>query len=165
MKKNEKKRALYQNLIEDMELAFKDNYYFETSWYACAIIEDRVLSALEKTGGVPLDKKGKPIIMLGTKIKILEERVKTDAALKEAFVKAPDLIENTTKWLKKFRNPMIHALAGNHGLKFSTQQLKIEMKKMAEAGKKICRDWASMVSRFKNIKKRNEKAKLTKKIK
>ncbi|HRQ69359.1 MAG TPA: hypothetical protein PLW78_03550 [bacterium] len=166
MKKNEKKRALYQELFEDMDLALKDKYYLESAWYSYAIIEDRARSILEKTGLSFKKKKGDAkIVMLGKKLSEIENRTKKNDSIATALAGSPILIVRTRDWCNNSRNPMMHGLAGDFSLSTPFKQLRNEMKKMAEEGKKLSREWSSMVNRFKSIQKKNEKTELIKKNK
>lgn len=65
----------YQQLLKRLEEAIDEGFFLEASWIAYAVIEDRICSALLKTGGLPQDPNGKPLQMLGSKLKVLETRM------------------------------------------------------------------------------------------
>jgi hypothetical protein len=72
-------------LIARMDEAIKEGFYLEASWIAYAVIEDRCDSALEKTGGIPT-RNGRPIQMLGNKLKELQNRLDHDPKLSAAML-------------------------------------------------------------------------------
>jgi hypothetical protein len=63
-----------------MEQAHTEKHYFEASWYAYAILEDRLRSALVQSGGDTF-RNHRPIRTLGKKMQIIRERKRSDAVL------------------------------------------------------------------------------------
>jgi hypothetical protein len=82
------KNALYKAFISRMESASDSSMHFEASWYAYAVLEDRLVSLLQNSGGVGENSggsSGKPIRMMGPKLKELHRRAKKDELLKANF--------------------------------------------------------------------------------
>ncbi len=91
-----------------MDQALNDGFFLEASWIAYAIIEDRILSALAKTGGVPM-RNGQPLRMLGPKLDALVGRQPNDSALTAAMLNG-QVLDTVRAWKDK-RNPLMHSLA------------------------------------------------------
>ena len=97
------KRHAYEELLAQLDLALEREFYFEASWIAYGVIEDRANSLLEKSGGWGGG-------MLGQKLRELSARCETDLPLKEV----PGLggaIASARAWIQK-RNPLMHQLIG-----------------------------------------------------
>ena len=63
----------YKVLISRLGEAIKDEFFLEASWLAYAILEDRLVSALDETGGA-VTTTGRPIRMLGPKLGEIKAR-------------------------------------------------------------------------------------------
>jgi len=74
-----RKHDLYATLIERCEAAAANAAYFESSWYAYAVLEDRLRSLLRSSGGETktVDGVEKTIRMMGPKLDVLRGRAKT----------------------------------------------------------------------------------------
>ena len=93
------KETLYQHLFTKMNNANKNSFYFETIWIAYSMIEDRINSVLNKTGG-NRDR------MISKKMELLEKR-------KNVFVKAQfpkEFIRKISQWVDR-RNKLSHEMA------------------------------------------------------
>lgn len=137
------KQELYKTFIQRMEAALDAGYHLEASWYAYAILEDRLISMLRNTGGVPLvssgRNKGKPIQMLGRKLAELQKRSKTTAILQQIEFAS---IQN---WANQ-RNDLMHAMAeGSKPLKAVDKEAFL----LAQTGVTVVRDCASAARRVK----------------
>jgi hypothetical protein len=77
----------YQQLLNRLEEAIDAGFFLEASWIAYAVIEDRVCSALLKTEGLPQDKNGKSLQMLGSKLEVLAKRMHEDPILRSCLEK------------------------------------------------------------------------------
>lgn len=139
-----KKQQLYQAFIERMENAEKEGFYFEACWYASAILEDRLLSLLTSTGGVPFSR-GRPIRMLGPKLKALIERATDNDVLRQNV----DLAA-INDW-KDRRNDLMHAMAeGTQTL----NEIEAAAKALAEDALELVRDTAAAARRLKRNRQR-----------
>lgn len=66
------KQALYKTFMSRMDAAYDARMYLKSSWYAYAVLEDRLVSLLRNSGGIGEDNggaSGKPIRMMGSKLK------------------------------------------------------------------------------------------------
>jgi len=100
------KKKLYQDLVTRMDGAAEAGRDVEASWFAYAVLEDRLRSMLRQSGGEGENKGiGKPIRMMGPKLKNLRQRAKKDALLESCFE-----YERLNKW-KNERNDLVHAMA------------------------------------------------------
>ncbi len=102
---NMSKQALYSAFIKRMAAAHEARQYFESSWYAYTVLEDRLRSLLRSTGGEGVGGPGKPIRMMGPKLKELKYRAKKDELLKANFEH-----DRLNAW-KEDRNNLMHAMA------------------------------------------------------
>lgn len=101
------KRDYYKVLMHKMQEAHSHKFYLESSWFAFAILEDRLLSALRQSGGSTY-ANNKPIRMLGPKMIEIKKRKRTDKLLKAYF--SNELMDKVDKWSKE-RNGLMHAMA------------------------------------------------------
>ncbi|MEM8653391.1 MAG: hypothetical protein AAGF36_01495 [Pseudomonadota bacterium] len=99
------KRQLFEGFHNRMTTAVEKKFYLEASWYAYAIIEDRLVSMLRQSGGVGRNGSSSPIRMLGKKVSELETRANTDDLLR-VNLPAQDIYD----WAAK-RNTLMHAMA------------------------------------------------------
>jgi hypothetical protein len=154
------KGLLYKFYIKRIDESIKEQYYFEASWLASALIEDRVTSLLSQTGGNKIlnAKKNKdnykPVRTLGRKIKELKKRLLLDELLRKRI--KPEIIEQLTTWTDS-RNVLMHSMADG-GLTLSEVQSKIEY--LAKSGQLISQKMAAE-SRLIKKKKKNVNLRLS----
>ncbi len=135
------KRKLYKDLLNRMDAARTANRDVEASWYAYAVLEDRLRSMLRQSGGEG-EKKGvgKPIRMMGPKLKELSRRAKKDALLKNCFE-----YDRLNQW-KNDRNTLVHAMAdGRHDI----EQIDGLAKSLAQEGVDLAWLYAREAQRLK----------------
>jgi hypothetical protein len=126
-----------------MDAAYNASMYLEASWYAYSVLEDRLLSLLRSSGGVGEKSNGaggKPIRMMGPKLKELSRRAKKDKLLKENFEH-----DKLDTW-KASRNTLIHAMAD---ATMPIEDIDAFAKKLAEDGRALVREYASACRRLK----------------
>ncbi len=71
------KRELFENFISRMDSEIENGRYFEASWYVYALLEDRLISMLRNSGGVPQPTRGGRFLMLGgAKVTHLSQRMR-----------------------------------------------------------------------------------------
>lgn len=99
------KRALFESFHDRMNDAFEKRFYLEASWYAYALLEDRLVSMLRQSGGVGKNGSNTPIKMLGPKLGELKSRGNTDKLLLE------NLPATKIHDWKEERNDLMHAMA------------------------------------------------------
>ena len=97
----------YKVLISRLGEAIKDEFFLEASWLAYAILEDRLVSALDETGGA-VTTTGRPIRMLGPKLGEIKARQQSVLNLRKAFF--GDMLDRLDAW-KDQRNDLMHAMA------------------------------------------------------
>lgn len=137
------KQELYRTFISRMEAAYAGAMYFEASWYAYAVLEDRLVSLLRNSGGVGENNggtSGKPIRMMGPKLKELTRRAKKDALLKANFEH-----DQLNTW-KESRNNLMHAMAE---ATMSVSDIDAAAKKLAEDGRILVGDYSAACRRLK----------------
>lgn len=134
------KDSLYRTFISRMEAASATGNYLESSWYAYAVLEDRLISMLRNSGGAGVGGKGKPIKMMGPKLKELNHRTKTDALLKAYFEH-----DRLDAW-KHERNNLMHAMAD---ASMSLEAIDAAAKTLAEDGSALVRDYLAACRRLK----------------
>lgn len=139
------KRALYSLFITRMSEAHEAGQYFESSWYAYAVLEDRLRSLLRSSGGEGVGGPGKPIRMLGPKLKELKHRAKSDALLKANFE-----YDRLNTW-KDARNNLMHAMAD---ASMSVEHIDGAAKQLSEEGALLVRVFSAACQR---VKKHREK--------
>jgi hypothetical protein len=117
--------------------------YLEASWYAYAVLEDRLLSLLRSSGGIGENgggASGKPIRMMGPKLKELARRAKKDQLLKANFE-----YHMLHAW-KEARNGLMHAMGD---ATMAIEDIDIAAKSLAEVGADLVRHYASACRRLK----------------
>lgn len=137
------KHALYKTFMSRMDEAFQSEMHLEASWYAYAILEDRLVSLLKNSGGVGEKQggaSGKPIRMMGPKLKELTRRAKRDPLLKENFEH-----DKLNTW-KESRNNLMHAMGD---ATMAIEDIDIAAKKLSEEGKHLTREYAAACRRLK----------------
>ncbi|UWQ11022.1 hypothetical protein K3X41_14355 [Aliiroseovarius crassostreae] len=143
------KRPLFEGFHERMSSAIEKNSYFEASWYAYAILEDRLLSMLRQSGGVGRNGSSTAIRMLGPKLGELKNRTATDRLLKENFPET-----KIDAW-KDERNNLMHAMAEG-----TLTQAEIDKKAylLATQGRDLVKEVSAAAMR---LKKHRAKARQT----
>lgn len=137
------KQALYKVFMARMEAAYNASMYLEASWYAYAVLEDRLVSLLRNSGGVGENDggaSGKPIRMMGPKLKELSRRAKKDKLLKENFEH-----DKLDAW-KESRNNLMHAMGD---ATMTITDIDVTAKKLVEDGRALVREYASACRRLK----------------
>lgn len=137
------KQALYKTFMSRMDIAYDSSMYLEASWYAYAVLEDRLVSLLQNSGGIGENNGGaggKPIRMMGPKLNELTRRAKKDKLLKENFEH-----DKLNDW-KESRNNLMHAM-GDAALPIA--DIDSAAKQLAEDGRELVREYASAARRLK----------------
>jgi len=137
------KYGLYKTFMSRMDKAFQSEMYLEASWYAYAILEDRLVSLLKNSGGIGEKKgnaNGKPIRMMGPKLKELTRRAKKDPLLKANFEH-----DRLNTW-KESRNNLMHAMGD---ATMAIEDIDLDAKKLAEEGRRLIREYAAACRRLK----------------
>jgi len=137
------KHAHYKTFISRMKSAYEAGMYLEASWYVYAVLEDRLISLLRSSGGVGENgggAKGKPIKMMGPKLKELTRRAKKDRLLKENFEH-----DRLNAW-KESRNNLMHAMADGT---MPVSDIDAAAKRLAEDGQVLVREYAAACMRLK----------------
>jgi len=120
----------YKAMIERMKAASAAGYHLEASWYAYAIIEDRLISILHNSGGA-YERPGLLFRNMGTKIGIVLKRKKKDSLLEAYF---PDTTtDELVKW-KNERNDLMHAMGDGTS---PIADIDTEIQKLSEDGEKL----------------------------
>ena len=92
-----------------MSKAITANYYLEASWYAYAVLEDRLIAILSASGGA--HEKNKPSRIMrnfGRKLDVIDQRRIRDSLLAVYF--SDSLMTGLRNW-KNERNDLMHAMA------------------------------------------------------
>jgi hypothetical protein len=145
------KRKLYEIFLDRMTAAIAANMPFEASWYAYAILEDRLVSMLHQSGGA-VTVKGDPIRMMGPKIKKLRSRAKKDDLLKVNFPQTDVDVKKTELWKwKDARDALMHGMADGS---LTINQIDIMVANVAVEGARLSRLYAAAATR---LKKHREK--------
>lgn len=139
-----RKSAIYKEYIARMDAAHSDKHYLEAIWYAYAVLEDRLISMLQNSGGIPTSNDGKPIRMLGPKRTELVKRAKTDKLLKGCFDNT-----NIQVWAKK-RNDLMHGMADGSMSILVVDELA---KETADSGVALVREVCAAGMRLKRYRK------------
>lgn len=146
------KSHLYSVLIARLDQAYSEKNFFESSWYAYAVIEDRLISLLRLTGGETIN--GKPIMMLGRKIEILEKRVHHNSALKKFFTQK--MQDDLDAWRDE-RNQLMHDMGTGT---ITLDEIDRRSQQLSLDGKKVVRELCSVCWKMKhelNKKNKNKK--------
>ncbi len=141
VKSNRIKKENYELLIGRMKVAQEKEFFLEQTWIAYAIIEDRILSILDKIGLI----QAHSIIMLNAKIRILTKEKASRSELRKIFY--DDILKRIIQWAKK-RNKLMHALA--------SEKKKIDIadpniKDIAQTGESLAREISARVWSLKKI--------------
>lgn len=130
------KASLYREFLRRSNEAFASDHHLEAIWYVYAVVEDRMISMLENSGGLP--QSG--LRMLGPKVQELKRRSAQDDLLKVNLDAAAIL-----RWASK-RNTLMHAMA-NGTMDLST--IDVLARETAGEGVKLCRSVCSAAMRVK----------------
>jgi hypothetical protein len=130
------KHEHYEQLMASMTAAHTAEYYLEASWFAYTILEDRLLSALQQSGGATY-KNHRPIRMLGKKMQEISLRKRNDKLLAAYF--SDPLMTRIHQW-KEDRNDLTHAMAD--GTK-TIAEVKKAAYLLSTSAKSLVRDVAS----------------------
>lgn len=133
------KRSLYESFIERIDRHVSSGSFFEASWYVYAVLEDRMISMLQNSGGAT-QSNGNPIRMLGRKLSTLKTRAECDALLDANF--PHDAIFD---W-KERRNNLMHAMAEGS---LNIDQIDEYAKSLAEEGQELVRKVSACAMRLK----------------
>lgn len=138
----------YRIFIRRLEKALNDGHYLESSWYAYAVLEDRLRSLLRSSGGEAHHTTGKKITMMGPKLRELKDRRANDAIISAQFT---DALHDSLHLWKEDRNNLTHAMAD---ASISIEDIDTLAQKLAHDGKKLVRDYCALCRR---VKKQNKK--------
>lgn len=147
-KENKIKKVNYEILFERVKVAKDNEFFLEVAWISYSILEDRLTSLLEKTGGVPIEKNP---LMFGKKLTHIENRSKTDQNLKNILY--DDLVKKLRTWSQE-RNILMHVLAD---CKKPIVGLDVSIKNTATQGEILARE---LSARVRKIKKKSKKIKI-----
>jgi hypothetical protein len=128
------KSSLYREMIKRLEHAVEERQFFEASWYAYAILEDRLISLIVSSGSSLAPN------MMGPKIKLLEARAQTDLALAANFE-----MVRLNAW-KRARNNLMHAMADGT---MSIDDIDIHVAMLATEGAELVRIYSAAARRHK----------------
>ena len=134
---------MYKTFMTRMQSAYQSSMYLETSWYIYAVLEDRLVSLLRNSGGVGENDggaSGKPIRMMGPKLKELSRRSKKDKLLAANFEH-----DKLNAW-KESRNSLMHAMGD---ATMPLNEIDASAKKLAEDGQDLVREYAAACRRLK----------------
>lgn len=141
------KRKLFEVFLDRMAMAEAAAMPFEATWYAYAILEDRLVSMLRNSGGENY-LNGKPIKMMGPKIEQLRQRASSDTLLAANFPEHDvDDVDQTElgKW-KLLRNELMHAMASGA---LSLDEIDDKVSEVSKGGAKLAREYAAAAARLK----------------
>ncbi|SNS73373.1 hypothetical protein SAMN05421640_1035 [Ekhidna lutea] len=137
------KETIYSKFIGKLENTIKEEYYFEAAWVEYVILEDRLVSLLESTGGAG------SVRMMGPKIGEIKSRMSSYAFLK-GNMEADDLIPRLENW-KDSRNILMHSMANGQ---MTMTDIEHDIVILAIDGEKLVRDFASAARRVKDRAKK-----------
>lgn len=134
-----RKHGLYQTFMDRMDAAKTSGSNLEASWYAYAVIEDRLRSLLRSTGG-DLRPNGTPFKMLGPKL----------AELRDRAPRFPEIDKQLdfgalTAW-KNDRNDLTHAMAEGS---MPIEEIDRMARDLAVKGSALARELAALARRAK----------------
>ena len=108
--KNYKKNQTYAELMEKLNLAIKNEFYYEAIFIAYAIFEDRTESLLRHAGMSAVDIKGRPLKLFCKIEKIMNAEEFTSFYCKKHRIL--HILNEVDKWRDK-RNKLIHDLVNS----------------------------------------------------
>ncbi|MCP4099542.1 MAG: hypothetical protein GY748_25255 [Planctomycetaceae bacterium] len=133
------KRNLYEEFIDRIDQYVSSGHFFEASWYVYAVLEDRMISMLQNSGGAT-QSNGQPIRMLGPKLTTLQNRTTSDSLLAANFP-----YTKLVSW-KDRRNSLMHAMAEGT---MNIQQIDSDAEALATDGQDLIREICSGATRLK----------------
>lgn len=142
------KGASYRQLFSRLSEAIERGFHLEASWIAYAILEDRAISALKRTGGLPTNRGGRPLQMLGPKLIKLRQRLETDPLLNGAMLQGA-MLERVENW-KEERNTFMHSMAEESR---SWSELSEGAERLSRDGERVARDFSDAVTRLRKRKR------------
>lgn len=161
------KKVKYEEIIKRIDENISQKKYFESSWYSYVIIEDRLISMLNQTGGstvIPKAKKKKKMVnsqpqtirMLGPKIGELKLRSKNDRVLESLLYetensKKINLLDKLSDWKDK-RDQLTHQVVNDDSM--SIVDIDKLAESTAEEGRNLVRKFAAIA---RTLKKRKNK--------
>lgn len=137
------KEALYRTFMTRMSSAYDESKYLEAAWYASAVLEDRLLSLLQNSGGIGENDNGasgKPIRMFGPKLRELSKRAKKDRLLRENFE-----YTKLNAW-KDSRNNLMHAMGD---ATMTLTEIDAAAMELARDGQALVKEYAAACRRLK----------------
>jgi|ERR1051326_3116591 hypothetical protein len=139
-----RKKKHYEEMMVRMTRAIEREFYLEASWYAYAILEDRMIAILHRSGGAH-EKKHKTKLMrnFGRKLEVIDKRRKRDSLLKVNF--SDSSIKALKTW-KDERNDLMHAMA-NAAIPLSTIDTKARL--LATNGRVLVKEMCRAQRRLK----------------
>lgn len=144
---NKEKNIKYANLIDKMNKAIEEEFYFEAILLEYAILEDRTESILRHANLMTIDENGNDLT-LNTKIKTIRNNAKfIDPYIKKHLTN--DLFKSINEW-RIDRNRVIHSLV-------TESYTNNEIKKLALEGKriiKIMNNKSTLVTNYLDKKKK-----------
>lgn len=144
---NKEKNIKYANLIDKMNKAIEEEFYFEAILLEYAILEDRTESILRHANLMTIDENGNDLT-LNTKIKTIKNNAKfIDPYIKKHLTN--DLFKSINEW-RIDRNRVIHSLV-------TESYTNNEIKKLALEGKriiKIMNNKSTLVTNYLDKKKK-----------
>ena len=144
---NKEKNIKYANLIDKMNKAIEEEFYFEAILLEYAILEDRTESILRHANLTTIDENGNDLT-LNTKIKTIRNNAKfIDPYIKKHLTN--DLFKSINEW-RIDRNRVIHSLV-------TESYTNNEIKKLALEGKriiKIMNNKSTLVTNYLDKKKK-----------
>lgn len=128
------KYDLYEVMIRRLDEAIESNQFFQASWYAYALLEDRLLSLLKSSGST------RSLRMLGPKIGALNKLAQSDAVLSANFESV-----RLSAW-NKVRNDLMHAMAEGS---MSIEDIDAQAEALAAEGRELVRLYSAAARRVK----------------
>lgn len=135
-----RKESIYKKYIGQLEETIKAGYYFEGAWLEYVLLEDRLISLLENSGGIP-----NGIRMMGPKIGELKSRSVCDINL-QGQLGPENLLDRQDDW-KNQRNLLMHSMADGS---LSIGEIESRIRVLAESGSFLVRQFASAARRVKS---------------
>lgn len=136
-----RKQVLYKEFLTRIDDNIAKGAYLEASWYAYAVLEDRLRSMLTNTGGDGKNKgNGKPIWGFEKKLDTLIDRAQADDLLKQSLP-----TDDIDKWRLK-RNELIHGMADGS---LTIEQIDLQAIELANRGRDFARIYCAAAQRLK----------------
>ncbi len=154
-----KKSDWYKHLLNRVDEAIENEYYFEASFICYGIIEDRLNSMMKKNklkiGFKGVAKKIKDLV------KINENSFEQAFFLKNwnsGEYQDKGVFQDILSWGEIYRKPMQHSLGDPKEYKATIGDFHTENSRdMAIEGKRVARELSASIMRWKKIKKKELK--------